>query len=150
MTVRYTIAQAQSLGLLPAPPVRHGRKTHTADGHEIHEAFLGIRESGRDGFQAEVMKLVRRYGWACGQDDEADLPGLTYHALRGMGATERGWPDLTLLRRRDRRLLFREIKAESGELTPRQAAVLELLRACGLDAEVWRPCQLAEIAEVLR
>lgn len=150
MTVRYTVAQAQDLGLLPAPPVRRGRKTHTSDGHEINPAYLGIRESGRDGFQAEVMKLVRRHGWACGQDDEADLPGLTYHALRGMGATERGWPDLTLIRRRDRRLLFREIKGEDKELTPRQAAVLELLRACGQDAEVWRPSQLQQIAEMLR
>jgi hypothetical protein len=167
MTLRYTEAQAQSLGLLPTPPVRRGRKTHTADGHAIDPAFVGLRERGRDGFQAEVMKLARRGGWTCGQDDEADLGGLTYHALRGMGATERGWPDLTLIRRRDRRLIFAEIKAEKGELRPRQAAVLDLLR-CLEDRNpqhitgrvqlgipvvmvfVWRPSDMPAIVKVLR
>jgi hypothetical protein len=160
MTLRFTPAQAANLGLLPAPPVRRGRKTHTADGHAIDPAYLGIRESGRDGFQSEVMKLARRGGWTCGQDDEADLPGLTYHALRGMGATERGWPDLTLIRRRDRRLIFAELKAENGELRPRQAAVLDLLRCLesfpplergpAVQVFVWRPSDMPAIVEVLR
>jgi hypothetical protein len=150
MSLRYTAAQAQSLGLIPAPAVRRSRKTHTADGHEIDPAYLGINESGRDGFQADVMRLARRGGWTCGADDEGELPGLTYHAVRGMGAGERGWPDLVLLRRRDGRVLFRELKAEDKELSPRQAAVLDLLRACGLDAGVWRPSDLETIREVLR
>ena len=119
MTLRFTPAQAANLGLLPAPPIRRGRKTETGDGHAIDPAYLGIRETGRDGFQSDVMKLARQGGWTCGQDDDADL----------LGATERGWPDLTLIRRRDRRLIFAELKAENGELRPRQAAVIELLRS---------------------
>jgi hypothetical protein len=150
MTVRYTVAQAQSLGLLPAAPVRRGAKTQTADGYVIDPAWLLMNEEGKDGFRAEVMKLARRGGWTCGYKDEGELPGLTYHASSAMHQQEKGWPDLTLLRRRDQRLLFRELKRENGELTPRQAAILDLLRACGLDADVWRPGQLVEIAEVLR
>lgn len=159
-----TEAQAATLGLLPAKPVRRTRKTHTADGHQIDPAFVGITENGRDGFQAEVMKLARRGGWTCGRDEEADLGGLTFHAAHVMSASERGWPDLALIRRRDRRLIFAELKAENGELSPRQAAVLDLLRALTprwpdkpdatigafLQVFVWRPSQLAEIAEVLR
>ena len=33
MSVRYTVAQAANLGLIPAKPARRGAKTHTADGH---------------------------------------------------------------------------------------------------------------------
>jgi hypothetical protein len=150
MSLRYTQAQAQSLGLLPSPPVRRSRKTHTADGHAIDPAWLWMNEEGKDGFRAEVMKLVHRGGWSCGYKDEGELPGLALHLSSAMHQPEKGWPDLTLLRRRDRRVLLRELKREDGELAPRQAAVLDLLRACGLDADVWRPSQLEAIAEMLR
>ena len=42
MTVRLTVAQAADLGLLPSKPARRGRKTHTADGHAIDPAYLGL------------------------------------------------------------------------------------------------------------
>jgi hypothetical protein len=125
MTVRYSEAQAQSLGLIPAKPVRRSSKTVTADGHVIDPAFMGINEKE---FQADVMDLARKGGWTCGAKDEGELGGLTYHAVSVMAQSERGWPDLTLIRRRDRRIIFWELKRENGELSPRQKAVLDLLR----------------------
>jgi hypothetical protein len=46
----------------------------------------------------------------------------------------KGWPDLTLLRERDRRLVFAELKAESGRLREDQGRVLALLSAFATDA----------------
>lgn len=150
MSVRYTEAQAATLGLLPAKPARRVRKTVTADGHVIDPAFVGINEEGKEGFRAEVTKLFRQYGWASGYADVDELPGLAFHVSSAMHQPEKGWPDLVLLRRRDRRALFRELKGEDKELAPRQAAVLDLLRACGQDAGVWRPSDMPAIIETLR
>lgn len=166
MTVRFTEGQAQTLGLLPKTPVRRGRKTETADGHGIDPAYLGVNEEGKGEFRDQVMALVHRYGWSCGYRDEGRLPGLCYHASSAMHQAEAGWPDLTLVRRRDRRLIFAELKRENGELSSRQAAVLDLLRCLERDPSefgllgrgslptvqvfVWRPSQLAGIEAVLR
>jgi hypothetical protein len=159
--LRFTTAQAQSLGLLPAPPVRRSRKTHTADGHAIDPAFTEYTEKE---FQHEVMKLARAGGWTCGAKDVDELGGLTYHSVSVMAQSERGWPDLTLVRRRDRRLIFAELKAEAGEVKPRQVAVMGLL-ACletgrlagvdpfagpSIDVFVWRPSDMDAIREALR
>jgi hypothetical protein len=156
--IRYTPAQAQSLGLLPTPPVRRGRKTHTADGHAIDPAFLAWTEHD---FQVEVKKLLARHGWTCGLKDVDELPGLAFHAAHVMSQAEKGWPDWVAIRRRDRRLLFFELKRENGELSERQAAVLDLLRCVRSPGDavngvprvqvlVWRPSDMPAIVEVLR
>jgi hypothetical protein len=86
-----------------------------------------------------------------------------------MAQSERGCPDLILIRRRDRRLIFAELKRENGELSPRQVAVMGLLQcleyepaaelpssiAIGIDEPsiqvfLWRPSDLETIREVLR
>ena len=168
MSLRLSSAQAQSLGLLPAPPVRRSRKTHTADGHAIDAAFTEYTEKE---FQHEVMDLARKGGWTCGAKDVDELAGLTYHSVSVMAQSERGWPDLVLIRRRDRRLIFAELKRENGELSERQVAVMGLL-AClhtegnrravaagtvdrrfqtvSVDIQVWRPSDLERIREMLR
>jgi hypothetical protein len=159
VSLRFSEAQAQSLGLLPAPPVRRSRKTHTADGHAIDPAFTSYTEKE---FQAEVMTLARKGGWTCGAKDVDELGGLTYHSVSVMAQSERGWPDLTLIRRRDRRLIFAELKREAGELSERQVAVMGLL-AClegsrvdllsggpAVQVRVWRPSDMSAIRDVLR
>jgi hypothetical protein len=140
--------------------------------------------------QTEVIATARASGWgltiskAKEQADELaayglpplPLEGLVFHPRYSLGS-EPGWPDLTLIRRRDRRLIFAELKSEKGQLSPRQAEVLDLLRLfatpvpalCGsgphgrerpeprlaccppwIQVVVWRPRDLAEIGEVLR
>lgn len=55
-------------------------------------------------------------------------------------STGRGWPDWTIV---GRRLLFRELKTDGGELRPEQSRVRNLLLAAGQDWAVWRPADLA-------
>lgn len=141
--------------------------------------------------QRNVVQLARDLGWGVSQAAatkvaaEAEsygqpvppLDGLVFHPRYSMGS-EPGWPDLTLIRRRDQRLIFAELKTEKGRLHPRQEAVLELLsvfaanrswwdddlsvadwnanRAAAwsptplLEVWVWRPSDLGAIAEDLR
>lgn len=102
-------------------------------------------------FQAHVVMLARGAGWGItkGDDERRDkdlaaygqlpdpLEGLIFHP-RIMYRSEPGWPDLTLIRRRDRRLLFAELKTDKKDsvLSPRQAKVLDLLRAFASDRPV--------------
>lgn len=139
-------------------------------------------------FQRRIKLLAYEAGWgisyaaaraldrdlaAYGQPP-ASLDGLVFHEAIAM-RSEPGWPDLVLIRRRDRRLIFAELKMDrtASKLTPRQERVLGLL--CGtfgvdwLDPDrretwlypaqrddavrigvyVWRPSDLAEIERVL-
>jgi hypothetical protein len=61
--------------------------------------------------------------------------------------SERGWPDLSMAR--PPRLVFAELKAEKGRLTPVQEEWLELLRGGGAEAYCWRPSDFDTICEVL-
>ena len=114
-------------------------------------------------FQAHVLRIARDLGWGIPQaawqrvQEEAaqygvtppPMDGLAFHVRWSLGS-ESGFPDLCLIRRSDRRLLFRELKTDRGRVSPRQAAVLELMTACGLDAKVWRPADLQSIGEELK
>ena len=55
-----------------------------------------------------------------------------------------------LARPRDGRLLFAELKRDGARITPDQDAVLDVLRASGVEVHVWRPADFDRIAEVLR
>jgi hypothetical protein len=100
-------------------------------------------------FQRAVTDLARLLGWGTAEDATGELTGLIYHPQLAKWS-ERGWPDLTLIRRRDGRVIFAELKSERGKVTARQHQVHSLLLACGLDVRVWRPADFDEIAAVLR
>lgn len=140
------------------------------------QAPAGIRVTEAE-LQRAVVDLARSLGWGVTQsaakaiDVEAGqyglppqpLDGLIYHPRYSLGS-EPGWPDLTLVRRHDRRLIFAELKSATGVLGDRQVAVLELLRELevehnpgapswpSIEVHVWRPADLQSgaIAEVLR
>lgn len=128
--------------------------------------------------QAAVINQARSLGWGTTLSarkallaqvaeigvEAPPLDGLIYHPRYSLGS-EPGWPDLVLVRVRDRRLIFAELKAEKGRLSTRQAEVLELLEAAVatddhertetrplVEVTVWRPSDLASgvITEVLR
>lgn len=142
-------------------------------------------------FQRHVVAEAMKRGWGitsaadAKRDEElagyrqppAPLDGLIFHP-RIMYRSEPGWPDLTLIRRRDRRLVFAEMKtdnAKKSRLSPRQVKVLDLLAAfasdvpmlcdaavhddtaagrCGecppwIQVFVWRPGDLPQIYAVL-
>jgi VRR-NUC domain-containing protein len=85
--------------------------------------------------QDQVLRLARLCGWH------------HYHTCDSRRSPE-GFPDLVLARRP--RLLFRELKTESGNVTKAQEFWLNLLRLCGQDAEVWRPSDFDRIVQELR
>ena len=114
-------------------------------------------------FQAQVLDLARIFGWR------------VYHPFLSKWS-ERGFPDLTMVR--GNRLIFAELKRDTGKTTPAQDEWIDLLRGLELprvflnvgeitedqfttlrdfvdglprvSVYVWRPSDLEAIAEVLR
>jgi hypothetical protein len=76
--------------------------------------------------QAAVTAICKLYGIAW------------YHTRDSRGSVP-GYPDLTMA---GRKLLFRELKTETGRVRPEQAGWLDRLTAAGADADVWRPGDL--------
>lgn len=87
-------------------------------------------------FQRQVLDLAGILGWSA------------YHPMLSKWS-ERGWPDLALVR--PPRLVFIELKRENGKTTPHQDRWLGMLRACpGVETYLFRPSDFDELAEVLR
>lgn len=79
--------------------------------------------------QKRVRALALTYGWKF------------YHTRDSRGS-DRGWPDCTI--GRSGRLLVRELKKQTGRLTPDQREWIAILTSCGIDAGVWRPSDLLD------
>ena len=60
---------------------------------------------------------------------------LVYHTFDSR-RSERGFPDVVIV---GKSVLWRELKAERGRLSPAQREWLDKLRQAGSDADVWRP-----------
>jgi len=91
--------------------------------------------------EADVQRLVTDAAELFGWQWCHFRPAQTAHGWRTpvSGPLGAGWPDLVLVRVHDRRLLFVECKGPNGRLTPEQGAVIDTLRAAGLDVRVVRP-----------
>jgi VRR-NUC domain len=76
-------------------------------------------------FQRQVTDLAEILGWQWVHF----RPAQTSRGWRTpvSGPLGKGWPDLVLVRERDRRLLFIELKAGKGKTTPEQNRVFEAL-----------------------
>ncbi len=86
---------------------------------------------------AAVRRLARTCGWRC------------YHT-HDSRRSERGYPDLTLVHDRQRRVLFIELKTDAGRLSVDQEAWLRDLAAAGCETAILRPRDLPDIGAVLR
>jgi len=64
------------------------------------------------------------------------LAPFSFHPTDGVGGMRPGWPDWTII---GSHVMFRELKAQKGRLTPAQKLVLAHLEAVGADVDVWRP-----------
>lgn len=58
-----------------------------------------------------------------------------YHPRISTGSAP-GWPDSVIV---GERILFRELKSQTGRLSPEQRAVGDRLKAAGPDWAIWRP-----------
>ena len=72
-----------------------------------------------------------------------------FHVLTSKGMRP-GWPDLVIIG--PRRVLYRELKSETGKLTPDQRRIGSKLINAGCDWAVWRPRDLVSgvIPDTLR
>lgn len=112
-----------------------------------------------DEFMGQVCELAEIRGWSWVHFRAA-------RTARGWrtpvsGPLGKGWVDLVLVRSRDRRLIFAELKGEGGDVKPEQGPVLEQLgklewprwRPAGaptIEVFIWWPADWATIEQVLR
>lgn len=108
--------------------------------------------------QSQIAQLAHMLGW----ETVAFRPALTKRGYRtpGTGSMAKGWPDMTLVRARDRRLVFAELKSNIGKLSADQERVLAVLRelsygpqsadGSAIDVYVWAPRDWPQIEEALR
>lgn len=85
----------------------------------------------------QVRELCKLFGW------KMHFNWLSIHSPRG-------FPDLFLANVEQKRVIVAELKTEKGKVTPEQEEWLAVLRACGIEAYVWRPSQFEEILARLR
>jgi hypothetical protein len=85
-------------------------------------------------FQRQVEQLGRFYGWTL----QFHAPDNRPDARGRVQAVTAGWPDLTLIRVPE--IIFAELKGKKTPVTDDQRLWLDALRACGLEAYLWRPC----------
>jgi hypothetical protein len=96
-------------------------------------------------WQRVVTDLAELYGWSWAHF----RPAMTERGWRTpvSGPAGAGFPDLVLVRDR---VVFAELKSQSGRLRAEQVLVHADLRAAGAELHVWRPSQLALVRDVLR
>lgn len=70
-----------------------------------------------------------------------------YHTFNSMHS-RKGFPDLVLVR--DGRLVFAEVKRQTGSVSDEQQYWIDLLTAAGAEAYVWRPSDWEQVKAVLR
>lgn len=93
-----------------------------------------LPEQSEADWQRQVLQLAHTLGWR------------HFHPWRSDNSPS-GWPDLVLLRRP--RVLFVELKRESGKVSEAQQQWLDDLAACGQSVYVWRPSDWDQVVSVL-
>lgn len=93
-------------------------------------------------FQSAVIEAAQWHGWIVHHTRNVQIrPGVWATPLQG----DRGFPDLVLARPKHGDLVFAELKAPRGRLTPEQELWLATLRSAGAEAYCWRPVDMADI-----
>jgi hypothetical protein len=90
-------------------------------------------EMSEKDFMGEVIKLAEAQGWHC------------YHT-HDSRRSELGFPDLVLVRDR---VVYVELKTETGKLTGKQREWLKALAWAGGETYCWRPRDWPEVQKVL-
>ncbi len=101
-------------------------------GHESEEAFLN-----------RVMAFSREHGWKSAHFRAARTEHGWRTAVSGDG---KGFCDLLLVRER---VIFAELKAKKGKLSPEQQAWSEVLKEAKQEVYLWFPKDWPEIKRIL-
>ena len=96
-------------------------------------------------FQAVVVETARLAGWRVAHFRAAKTSKGWRTPVTADGA---GWPDLVLVR--PPRLIFAELKSETGEVRANQTKWLDVLRLLPqAEVFVWRPSDWDSLVEIL-
>jgi hypothetical protein len=110
--------------------------------------------------QLSILAPLSEREWQQQVTSLAELCGWHWAHWRA-ARTERGWrtpvsgplgagfPDLLLIHPRRQRVLFVELKSDSGRLTDEQLGVHDVLRQAGLDVDVWHPRDWEQVVAAL-
>jgi hypothetical protein len=127
------------MSLVHTRPQRHCER----DAFSVSKT-AAVRISEAD-FTVTVIKMAQRFGWRCAHFRPCRTEKGWRTAVQGDGA---GFPDLVLAR--PPRLIFAELKADSGRLTDEQNAWLIALGwPREVEIEVWRPRDIETVERVL-
>ena len=85
-------------------------------------------------FEAQVRQMAKMFGW------------LYYHTFLSKWSSA-GFPDCVFVRER---VIYAELKSETGQPTPEQYEWLEALADAGQEVYLWRPSDFDEVARILR
>lgn len=93
-----------------------------------------MKPASEKGFQQTVIDLAHLRRW------------LTYHTFDSRHSAA-GFLDLVLVR--GQRLIFAELKSETGKLSPQQKSWFCALMAANQEVYVWRPVDWNDIQRIL-
>ena len=102
-------------------------------------------------FQQQVIDLAHAFGWRVAHFRSvrvARRDGSIYHATP-VQADGEGFTDLVLAHKEKRRVIFAELKADVGRLSPNQVLWGEILDACPGEYYVWKPVDFEDIQRIL-
>lgn len=106
---------------------------------------MDVKPSEAD-FQAVVVEVARLAGWRCAHFRPARTKDGSWKTP--VTADGAGWPDLCLVR--PPRIIFAELKSESGKLRPNQTEWLDVLRLLPqVEVYLWRPSDWDALVEML-
>lgn len=88
-------------------------------------------------FRQQVRQIAAMYGW-----------DHRYHAYDSR-RSDPGWPDEVLANPKRGRILFVELKTDTGRLTAGQKDWLTTLDVCGVETALWRPKHMDSIIKIL-
>lgn len=88
--------------------------------------------------EAELFEAIR---------DAAKVGKWALYHTRDSRRSQAGFPDLVLVR--GERVIFAELKTETGRLTIDQRDWIDALEAAGQDVRIWRPADLESVLREL-
>lgn len=97
-------------------------------------------------WQSVVTDVASLYGWRWYHPPD-NMPRKARSGYTYVQNVRRGFPDLVLVK--PPRLLFVELKKQTGKTTPEQEDWIADLRASGVRVEVWRPLDEELVRAVL-
>ena len=109
-----------------------------------------MRRGKRVNRRAKLVNQIKENEWLLQVRDLARLLGwLDYHTYDSRQCTP-GFPDLVLVNRLQKRVIFAELKREKGRIRPAQQEWLDALHEAGQEAYVWRPSEFETVHRILK